>query len=366
MRYSRVRLAALAHTDPGDGFPGEEVSSDALEARLAPVYDRLRLPAGRLELMTGIAARRFYAPGTKPGDVSAVTANAALDRAAADYGLRRDDVTALIHGSVCRDRLEPATACAVHHACGLPGSGSANTAAGGASALVLDLSNACLGISNGAVLIADLIEAGRIRAGLSVGTETGRGLVEGTVESLLSDPETTRADVKAAFASLTIGSGSAAIVLCDESLAPTAPRLLGGALRTDTSHAALCTGGDALDAAGRPRMTTDSEALLHAGVTLARGTFDDFLTELGWTRGEIDHAVTHQVGRAHQRLLFESLGLDPRIDRPTVRTRGNTGAAALPTAASVAASAGVYQSGDRTAWLGIGSGLNCVMLGWGY
>ena len=349
MQYSRVRLAGLAHT-----APDEVVSSDDLEARLAPVYDRLRLPAGRLELMTGIRERRFYPPGTKPGDVSARTAAAALAKAADEHGLRKERVTALVHGSVCRDRLEPATACGVHAACGLPdGAG-----------YVLDLSNACLGVLNGVLLLADLIEAGRIEAGVAVGTETGRGLVEGTVDALLNNPDVTRADVKAAFASLTIGSGSAALVLCRDDLAPGAPKLLGGAVRTDTSHHHLCTGGDALDSAGRPLMSTDSEALLHAGVDLAKATWADFSAELGWTAGTPDHAVTHQVGRAHQRLLFEALGLDPALDRPTVAEHGNTGAAALPTAASVAAAAGTFQKGEKLAWLGIGSGLNCVMLGW--
>ena len=170
--------------------------------------------------------------------------------------------------------------------------------------------------------------------------------------------------MKAAFASLTIGSGSAALALCRDDLAPGAPRLLGGAVRTDTSHAALCTGGDELDAAGRPRMTTDSEALLHAGIGLAKETWADFQIELGWTAATPDHAVTHQVGRAHQRLLFEALGLDPALDRPTFAGHGNTGAAALPTAAALAADAGTFRRGEKVVWLGIGSGLNCVMLGW--
>ncbi|MEM9702765.1 MAG: 3-oxoacyl-ACP synthase III [Planctomycetota bacterium] len=349
MRYTRVRLAGLAHTPPDEAVP-----SDALEARLAPVYDRLRLPAGRLELMTGIRERRFYPPGTKPGEISAHSVKAALEQAERRFGLTREAVGALIHGSVCRDRLEPATACAVHSACGLPNG----------AGFVLDLSNACLGVLNGLLFVADLIESGRISAGVAVGTETGRDLVEGTIESLLENPQTSRADVKAAFASLTIGSGSAAVVLCDESLAPKAPKLLGGAVRTDTSHAALCTGGDELDDAGRPRMTTDSEALLHAGVALASETWQDFQSQLGWTAETPDHAITHQVGRAHQKLLFEALGLDPALDRPTVALHGNTGAAALPAAASIAAEAGRFSNGEKIAWLGIGSGLNCVMLGW--
>ena len=208
---------------------------------------------------------------------------------------------------------------------------------------MLDLSNACLGVLNGVLLVADLIEVGRIDAGVAVGTETGRGLVEGTVDSLLQNDQVTRADVKAAFASLTIGSGSAALVLCRDDLAPNAPRLLGGAVRADTSHHHLCTGGDALDSAGRPLMSTDSEALLHAGVALAKETWADFARELAWRTDTPDHVVTHQVGRAHQRLLFDALGLARDLDRPTVAEHGNTGAAALPTAAALAADAGTFQ-----------------------
>ena len=77
----------------------------------------------------------------------------------------------------------------------------------------IDVSNACLGLLSGLLTIADQIELGRIRAGIVVGTETGRDLVESTVEWLATDPNVTRKDVKRAFASLTIGSGSAAMLI---------------------------------------------------------------------------------------------------------------------------------------------------------
>ena len=54
MQYQQVCLEGLAYT-----LPDERVTSDEIEARLAPLYDRLRLPAGRLELMTGIRERGF-------------------------------------------------------------------------------------------------------------------------------------------------------------------------------------------------------------------------------------------------------------------------------------------------------------------
>jgi 3-oxoacyl-[acyl-carrier-protein] synthase III len=343
MRYRHVAIAAVCHV-----LPSEVVTSAEIEARLRPVYERLGLPEGRLELMTGIRERRFFPRGTRPGQVSAEVAARAIEVSRID----RAHFGGLVHGSVCRDQLEPATASFVHHASGLP-----------QSAFVLDVSNACLGLLNGMVLLADMIELGQIRAGVVVGTEDGRGLVEGTIESLLANDSLTRQEIKQDFASLTIGSGSAAIVLCDRKLARSGHRFLGGAFRAETASHELCTGGDANTQSDALRMQTDSEALLHAGIALAECTWQDAKRALGWSNADVDKAFTHQVGRAHRKLLFERLQLDPAIDFPTVEYLGNTGAAALPTAWSLGIEQGRLADGDRVALLGIGSGLNALMLG---
>lgn len=345
MRFQHVCLESLAYT-----LPDEVVTSDELEARLAPVYERLNLPAGRLELMTGIRERRFFPHGTRPSEISAITASKAI----AASSISVDRFGALLHGSVCRDQLEPATACSVHRATGIP-----------ASAIVLDVSNACLGLLNGALLIANMIELGQIQAGVVVGTEDGRGLVEGTVDSLLNDPKLTRQDMKSAFASLTIGSASAAMVLCDKRLSRTGNRLLGAHCLADSSHNKLCEGGLEFGQANdsRPRMQTDSEALLHAGVSLAKRNWEETKRTLGWRNADVQKAFTHQVGRAHRKLLYENLLLNPDIDFATVEFLGNTGAVALPTTAALGIERGHLRAGDNVALLGIGSGLNCVMLG---
>jgi 3-oxoacyl-[acyl-carrier-protein] synthase-3 len=344
MRYQHVCLEAIGCT-----LPPCVVTSAEIEARLAPVYDRLGLPAGRLELMSGIRERRFFPPGTRPGAVSALTAGRTLDAS----GLDRRYIGALIHASVCRDQMEPATAASVHHALGIPD-----------AAWVLDLSNACLGLLNGALYIADLIESGRIRAGLVVGTEIGRPLLEGTIDSLLADQHLTRQSIKPAFASLTIGSGSAALLLCDRRLSRTGNRLLGGAVLSDTRAHALCAGGVAEDNGdGRPRMATDSEALLHAGIDLAERCWQAFLGRLRWTAETVSKVFTHQVGKAHRKLLLERLGIPPDRDYPVVESLGNTGATALPMAAAIGVRAGHVAPGERVALLGIGSGLSSVMVG---
>jgi len=345
MRYEHVCIDAVAHT-----LPPNVVTSDEIERQLAPVYDRLGLPAGRLELMTGIRERRWFDPGTLPGSISIQTATAALEKS----GIDRHHIGALIHGSVCRDQMEPATAAGVHAGVGLP-----------ETAMVMDVSNACLGLLNGMLIIADLIELGRIRAGIVVGTETGRDLVEGTIDSLLRDSTLTRQSIKSAFASLTIGSGSAAIVLCDKKLSQRGHRLLGGAFQSDSSAHRLCAGGIQSGRHGdsRPRMETDSEALLHAGIALAQRTWERAKQVLHWTNDEVGRVFTHQVGKQHRTLLMERLQLKPELDFPTVEVLGNTGSAALPMAMSMGLERDPPKPGTRLALLGIGSGLNSIMLG---
>jgi 3-oxoacyl-[acyl-carrier-protein] synthase-3 len=84
---------------------------------------------------------------------------------------------------------------------------------------------------------------------------------------------------------------------------------------------------------------------------------------LNWSNSDVDKTFTHQVGRAHRKLLLERLQLAPEIDFSTFESLGNTGAVALPMAVSLGIKSGHLSAGDQVALLGIGSGLNAVMLG---
>ena len=343
-RYQRVCIEAWAYT-----LPEEIVSTEQIELRLTPLYDRLKLPLGRLELMTGIRERRFFPTDERPSRISALTGRQALQHASLSPSM----IGTLIHGSVCRDCLEPATACAVHQQLGLP-----------EDCAIYDVSNACLGLLNGIVQAANMIELGQIKAALVVGTENGRTLVESTIAALNADQSLDRKQIKTAFASLTIGAGSAAVVLVDRSLSRFGHRLLGGAMLARTDHCDLCRGNHV---AGSPDgallMETDSEALLREGIAAAASAFTGFLDTVGWRREEINRTFCHQVGKAHHRLLFDSLGLEPTIDFATYPTLGNTGAVALPMTVARGIEKAPPSTGDRVALLGIGSGINVVMLG---
>jgi 3-oxoacyl-[acyl-carrier-protein] synthase-3 len=340
MRFENVCLESIATV-----FPDEILSSQEIERRLKPLYTRLRLPEGRLELMTGIKERRIWPQGTRPSAASAAAGKAAL----AKSGIPARKIGLFIHSAVCRDMMEPSTASFAHRLIGLP-----------PSAQILDISNACLGFLNAMVLAAGMIESGQIQAALVCSGENGRPLVEQTLKALL-EGTLDRNQIKPFFANLTIGSGAVAAILCHRRLVKGRfHRLLGGVARAATQYNDLCQG----DAHGSEalQMQTDSELLLQAGVQLAKETWDEFVSCTGWDKARVDRTICHQVGATHRRRLYETLELDPSKDYSSFESYGNVGSVSLPATLSLAIDSGAVKEGSNVALLGIGSGINCMML----
>ena len=346
LRFKNVYIEGLACH-----LPENIVSSEDLEKRLAPVYDRLKLPYGRLEMMTGIKERRFWNNNTFPSQV----ASKAGERAILNSGVDRAEIGCLINASVCRDFLEPATASLVHHMLDL----SENT-------LVFDISNACLGVLNGMVHVGNMIELGQIRAGLVVAGENGGPLVDATIRSMLNKPSLSRNDIKSSFASLTIASAAVGVLLVHKDLTKYNHRLVGGHSLAASQFNKLCRGNEEPDAGvdnWSPLMQTDAESMMREGCHLAGETWSCTKKTLGWTNEDVNRVFCHQVGHSHRKLLYETLSLPVEKDFSTLEYLGNTGAASLPSTLALGAEKGFLKSGDKVALLGIGSGLNCLMLG---
>ena len=338
MRFTQVAIESMAYA-----LPEEVWTSAAVEERLAPLYDRVGLPVGRLELMTGIQERRFWPVDFRASEASALAGEAVL----AQTRFERGEMDLLVHAAVCRDRLEPATASYVHAALGLDG-----------STQIFDLSNACLGFLNAMVMAGGMIESGQIERALICSGENGRPLMEHTLAELLK-PEQTRRSIKPYFANLTIGAGAVAAVLCRADLAPERPQLRAAAVATDTSHSGLCEGDSSGDGLA---MLTDSEELLVAGIGVAKAAWARFCELTGWDASTPDRVITHQVGSAHTRALFEALGLAAEKDFSSFEMLGNIGSVSCPLTLAQAMEAGAYGPGQRAALLGIGSGLSSLML----
>ncbi|MGQ9546223.1 MAG: 3-oxoacyl-ACP synthase III [Dehalococcoidia bacterium] len=346
MRYDRVFVESFGYE-----LPENIVTSLSLEERLAPLYDRFGLTYGRLEMITGIRERRFWNDGITPSQASMKAAEKAISKS----GIPKEDIGCLLHTSVSRDFLEPATATVVHDSLGLP-----------PTATIFDISNACLGFINGMVTLANMIELGQVKAGIVVGCESSKLLVEATIDRLLRDPEPTREKLKLAFATLTLGSGAVAAVLTHSSLSKQGHRLLGGVTRAASHHNGLCrieSDVSFFDLPELPDMRTDYEGVLKNGLKLAPETWQATKQELGWANSDVDRFFTHQVSTTHSKLLFRTLGLDSTKNFSTVEYLGNIGSVSLPITMAIGIEQGLAKPGAKIAMLGIGSGLVCLMLG---
>jgi 3-oxoacyl-[acyl-carrier-protein] synthase-3 len=347
MKYSHVHLEGVGYE-----LAPVVVTSAELEARLGPVYAALRIAPGQVESLTGIAERRWWHEGFLVSD----GAIAAGKKAMAKAGIEAREVGALVYTGVCRENFEPATACAVAAGLGVAG-----------GAYVYDISNACLGVLNGIIDIANRIELGQIQVGMVVSCESSREINEIMIRKMLASP--TMGNFTQSLATLTGGSGAVAVVLTHSSRATeNRRRLIGAATQTAPEHHRLCRWGVAPDPATPNSvsqfMTTDSVAVLKHGVELGRRTWADFLEMMGCGAEGIDKVICHQVGHGHRNTILRELEISVEKDFSTFSYLGNIGTVSLPLTAALAEQRGFLKAGDRTAFLGIGSGLNCMMLGW--
>lgn len=346
MKYSRVFINSLSYE-----LAPQIVTSNELESRLIPLYKKLRIPMGQLTALTGIEERRWWPSDHRLSD----GAIAAAKKSMAETAISVDELGAVIYTGVCRDQHEPATACRIASELGV----NENTA-------VYDISNACLGVLSGILDIANRIELGQIKAGLVVSCESARQIVDITIDEMLSNQ--TIQNFSQSLATLTGGSGAVAVLLTDGSLPLINSRqhkLLGASHLSAPEHHDLCKWG--LREAGlklhREFMRTNAVPLLKEGVELAQKTWQHFLNQRNWLGEQVDKVICHQVGSANRKQVLAALNIPPHKEFPTFKKLGNMGTVSLPISAAIAHEQGFLQKGDKVSFLGIGSGLNCMMIG---
>jgi 3-oxoacyl-[acyl-carrier-protein] synthase-3 len=307
------------------------VTSDSFDERLATTLRRLGLRPGLLQGLAGIHERRWFPEDTTFVDAAATAGAKAL----AEAGIDPDRIGLMINSSVSRNYLEPSSAVAIHHQLGLP-----------TSCMNFDLANACLGFVNAMHVAATMIDAGHIEYALVVDGEDARFTQESTLRRLEQD-STTVADLFREFATLTLGSGAAGMVLGPADRHPGAHRLLGGVARSATQHHELCVGN-------LEHMNTDTKGLMDAGLDLAEAAWREARDAHEW--GAMDCYVIHQVSSVHTSSLCARLGIDQDRVPLTFPLLGNVGPASVPI--TLARQAETLEAGDRVLCMGIGSGLN--------
>jgi 3-oxoacyl-[acyl-carrier-protein] synthase-3 len=335
MLFQHVAIAGLAHVDAP-----RRLTSDEIHARLKPTLDRLGIKYNVLEEVAGVRERRLWDGEVKASDAATLAGVKAL----ADAGIDADRVGLLVNTSVSRDYLEPSTASIVSGNLRLPD-----------TCQNFDVANACLAFLNGMDIASRMIESGEIDYALVVNGETADLAYEKTLERL-SRPDVTADQFRDEMATLTLGSGAAAMVMARAELAPGAPRYRGSVTRSATEWNQLCRGDLVHD-----RMIADGRMLMTEGVKLGQKTFAAARTALGWVVDELDEFVIHQVSKAHTKAFLRAFRIDPKKVMTIFGEHGNIGPASVPIVLSKLREMGRLQKGKRIALLGIGSGLNCSM-----
>ena len=310
------------------------VTSEQIDDMLVPFYRRVGAEQGLLQKLAGIHERRQW-----PADVSFIEASVmAGEKAIAAAGIDRARIGLLTNTSVSRSRLEPSSAVSAHHALGLP-----------STCINFDISNACLGFVNAMHMAGSLIEAGQMDYALIIDGEGTRELQQNTIDRLLHS-ESTATELYANFASLTLGSGSVAMVLGRHSENPGSHRLTRGEFRAETVHHELCVGS-------LEGMHTDTKALMTAGTRLGVTGWND-ADHSSW--GDMHRYIIHQVSRAHTTAIVDALGIDAERVPLTFPYYGNIGPAAVPF--TLAKESRNLSADDRVLCIGVGSGLNLAFL----
>jgi 3-oxoacyl-[acyl-carrier-protein] synthase-3 len=335
MLFQHVAIAGLAHVDAP-----RRLTSDEIHARLKPTLDRLGIKSNVIEEVAGVRERRLWDGEVKASDAATLAGVKAL----VDAGIDADRIGLLVNTSVSRDYLEPSTASIV--------AGNLHL---GETCQNFDVANACLAFLNGMDIAGRMIERGEIDYALVVNGETADRAYEKTLERL-SRPDVTAEQFRDEMATLTLGSGAAAMVMARAELAPGAPRYRGSVTRSATQWNQLCRGDLVHD-----RMIADGRMLMVEGIKLGQKTFAAARIALGWVVEELDEFVIHQVSKAHTKAFLKAFGISPKKVMTIFGEHGNIGPASVPIVLSKLREMGRLKKGQRVALLGIGSGLNCSM-----
>ena len=331
--FNNVVMTGLAHVNAPVVLTTEEIND-----QLKDTKKRLGVRADLIGDIAGIWERRLWGAGMTVAQAGSQAGRIALE----DAGITGQDIGLLVNTSVSRDYLEPATAAIVAGEIGVS-----------SKCQTFDVTNACLAFINGMDIASRMIEQGEIEHALIVNGEAADTVYQKTLERL-SHPDILTQDFRDQMAALTLGSGAVAMVLSHRNTNPLAHRYLGGVTRSATKWHNLCLGH--LD-----RMYTDTKNLMIEGMRLASETISVFQEERQVTLDEFDHFVVHQISNPHIQLFMKTFNIASEKVFTLFDKHGNLGPAGVPTVLSSLRNEGKLKGGDKIAFMGIGSGLNCTV-----
>ncbi|HWL05572.1 MAG TPA: beta-ketoacyl-ACP synthase III [Xanthobacteraceae bacterium] len=276
---------------------------------------------------TGIRERRMAAAGEVTSDLAIHAARAAL----ADAGIDASTIDLIVVATSTPDNTFPATATTVQAGLGIT--------AGAA----FDLQAVCSGFVYALATVDGLLRAGMFKRALVIGAETFSRILD------WNDRTTC----------VLFGDGAGAFVL--EAQQQPGVRedrgILTSHLRSDGRHKAklyVDGGPSSTGTVGHLRM--EGREVFKFAVAAITDVIEDAFKTTGYSAADIDWFVPHQANRRIIDGAAQKLGIAPEKVVSTVASHGNTSAASIPLAMSVAVRDGRIKRGDLILLEAMGGG----------
>ncbi len=315
-----TRIAAVGHA-----LPERRVTSGELE-------ERFGLEAGWIERRTGIRERRYAAANEATSDLAIRAAATAIDQA----GSLLAPVGVLLLATSTPDHLLPPTAPLVAHRLGLNGCGAidlAGACTGFLTALALGRAH-CL-VQRCSVLV---IGANVLSRRLNPSDPATSALFADGAGAMLLSPTRDADDFLSVhldsrgefYKDIVVPAGGSRTPMTAQSVA------------AGEHWMRIARGADVYREAVRAMVRCSEVALQQAGLLTA----------------QIDWWVPHQANARIIRDTSERLGIAPQRTISVVETIGNTSAASIPIALSLASHDGRIRAGHRLLMTAVGAGMS--------
>jgi 3-oxoacyl-[acyl-carrier-protein] synthase-3 len=286
---------------------------------------------------TGIRERHIAAEGETTSDMALAAARAALAAA----GVPAQSIDLIVLATSTPDNTFPAAAVSVQAGLGIT------------HGAAFDLQAVCSGFVFGLATIDGLLKTGAFKRALVIGSETFSRIL----------------DWKDRTTCVLFGDGAGAVVLEAQREAGTREDrgILSTYLRSDGRHKAklyVDGGPSSTQTVGHLRM--EGRAVFKHAVAMITDVIEDTFKATGYTAEDIDWFVPHQANKRIIDDTAKKLGIAPEKVVVTVDKHGNTSAASIPLALTVAVADGRIKRGDLVMLEAMGGGFTwgAALLRW--
>lgn len=325
----KVQIRALASV-----LPEQQLLSTELEKQINVGSKNVTLPKGIIEILTGVKSRRVVDESINASDLATQAALIALHKAK----LSVEDIDCLIFAAASGDIMEPATANIVQENLKL-------------QCPVFDIKNACNSFMNGIEVAESLISSDKYKTILIVNGEVPSRAIRKSVNG--------KDQLRRAFAGYTLGDAGAAMILTPSD---GTRGILYSQFKSYGDHWRQST-----VLGGGTRFPRDPDKGYFEGETAGlKDIFIDIgpkqiyetLEKVGWSLGEVDKIVVHQVSLKTFDLLVKEAKLPKDKLVIVLPELGNMVSASIPVALDQVQQAGELHEGDKILLLGLAAGIS--------